>query len=163
LLQLLLEHCDFLSIDFSQGSVATYLRCGGIFKYAFISNLPLSFVSKNFIFENRLTFGEVMGKSCLVFLLTVYLYKCYIAAADRCCCYQLHDTIVIIPCPKQQSEMYTVACKMKTSKNGLRVFFISILHKQETTAKRQNSIVSQWGRCDGIACDWPYASTAAAD
>jgi len=33
LLQLLLEHCDFLNIDISQGSVATRLRCGGIFKY----------------------------------------------------------------------------------------------------------------------------------
>ena len=33
LLQLLLEHCDFLNVDISQGSVATRLRCGGIFKY----------------------------------------------------------------------------------------------------------------------------------
>jgi len=33
LLQLLLEHCDFLNIDISQGSVATRLRCGGIFKF----------------------------------------------------------------------------------------------------------------------------------
>jgi len=33
LLQLLLEHCDFLNIDISQGSVATRLRCGGTFKY----------------------------------------------------------------------------------------------------------------------------------
>jgi len=33
LLQLLLEHCDFLNIDISQGSVATRLRCGGIFQY----------------------------------------------------------------------------------------------------------------------------------
>jgi len=32
LLQLLLEHCDSLNIDISQGSVATRLRCGGIFK-----------------------------------------------------------------------------------------------------------------------------------
>jgi len=41
-LQLLLEHCNFLNIDISQGSVETYLRCGGIFKYAFIANLQLS-------------------------------------------------------------------------------------------------------------------------
>jgi len=33
LLQLLLEHGDFLNIDISQGSVATRSRCGGIFKY----------------------------------------------------------------------------------------------------------------------------------
>jgi len=29
--QLLFEHCNFLNTDISQGSVATYLRCGGIF------------------------------------------------------------------------------------------------------------------------------------
>jgi len=37
----------FLSIaifwtDISQGSVATYLRCGGLFKYELVANLPLS-------------------------------------------------------------------------------------------------------------------------
>ena len=42
LLQLLLEHGDFSNIDISQGSVATYLRCGGIFKYEFVANLPVS-------------------------------------------------------------------------------------------------------------------------
>ena len=34
LFQLLFEHCDFLNTDISQGSVATYLRYGGIFKHA---------------------------------------------------------------------------------------------------------------------------------
>jgi len=48
LLQLLLEHCDFLNIDISQGSVAIYLRCGGIFKYVFVANLPLSLSVKEF-------------------------------------------------------------------------------------------------------------------
>ena len=33
---------QFSDIHISQGSVATYLRCGGIFKYDFIANLPLS-------------------------------------------------------------------------------------------------------------------------
>jgi len=61
LLQLLLEHCDFFNIDISQGSVATRLRCGGIFKYELVANLPVSLRSKNL--ENRLAFGEVMGKS----------------------------------------------------------------------------------------------------
>ena len=61
LLQLLLEHCDFLNIDISQGSVATRLRCGGIFKYELVANLPASLPVKEF--ENRLTFREVMGKS----------------------------------------------------------------------------------------------------
>ena len=48
LLQLLLEHCDFLNIDISQGSVATRLRCGGIFKYEFVANLPVSLPVKEF-------------------------------------------------------------------------------------------------------------------
>ena len=42
LLPLLLEHCDFLNIDISQGSVATRLRCSGIFKYELVASLPLS-------------------------------------------------------------------------------------------------------------------------
>jgi len=42
LLQLLLEHCDFLNIDISQGSVAARLSCGGIFKYELFANLPVS-------------------------------------------------------------------------------------------------------------------------
>jgi len=48
LLQLLLEHCDFLNIDISQGSVATCLRCGGIFKYELVANLPESLPVKEF-------------------------------------------------------------------------------------------------------------------
>ena len=48
LLQLLVEDCSFLNIDVSRGSVATYLRCGGIFKYAFVANLPLSLSVKEF-------------------------------------------------------------------------------------------------------------------
>ena len=48
LLQLLLEHCDFLNIDISQGSVATYLRRGRIFKYEFVANLPVSLPVKEF-------------------------------------------------------------------------------------------------------------------
>ena len=48
LLQLLLGHCDFLNIDISQGSVATPLRCGGIFKYELVANLPLSVPVKEF-------------------------------------------------------------------------------------------------------------------
>ena len=53
--------CQCSDIHISQGSVATYLRCGGIFKYDFVANLPMSLPVKKF--ENRLTFGEVMGKS----------------------------------------------------------------------------------------------------
>ena len=53
--------CQFSDIHISQGSVATYLRRGGIFKCEFVANLPLSLPVKEL--ENRLTFGEVMGKS----------------------------------------------------------------------------------------------------
>ena len=48
LLQLLLELCDFLNIDISQGSVVTRLRCGGIFKHELVANLPVSLPVKEF-------------------------------------------------------------------------------------------------------------------
>jgi len=59
LLQLLLEDGDFLNIDIPKGSVATRLKCDGIFKHKFVANLPLSLAVKEFF--NRLTSGEVMG------------------------------------------------------------------------------------------------------
>jgi len=37
-----------LNTDISQGSVATYLRCGGIFKYEFVANFPVSLVVNEF-------------------------------------------------------------------------------------------------------------------
>ena len=49
LLQLLLEHCDYLNIDISQGSVARYLTCDGIFKYEFVANSPLNLPVKFFL------------------------------------------------------------------------------------------------------------------
>jgi len=39
---------SFLSIVISQSSVATRLRCGGIFKYHFVANLLLSLPVKEF-------------------------------------------------------------------------------------------------------------------
>ena len=48
LLQLFFEHCDFLNIDISQGSVATCLRCGEIFIYGLVANLPVSLPVKEF-------------------------------------------------------------------------------------------------------------------
>ena len=48
LLQLLLEHCNSLNIDISQGRVATRLRCGRIFKYMLVANLPVSLPVKEF-------------------------------------------------------------------------------------------------------------------
>ena len=40
--------CLFSDIPISQGSVATHLRCGGIFKYEFVANLPVSLPVKEF-------------------------------------------------------------------------------------------------------------------
>ena len=37
-----LEYSNFLNSDISQGSVATFVRCGGIFKVVIIVNLPTS-------------------------------------------------------------------------------------------------------------------------
>ena len=51
--------------------------CGGIFKYEFVANLPVSLQWKNC--ENRLTFGEVMGKSLVSFFWdTVYNHDTYV-------------------------------------------------------------------------------------
>jgi len=48
LLKLLLEHCDFLNIDILQGSAATRLRYGGIYKYDLVATLPVSLPVKEF-------------------------------------------------------------------------------------------------------------------
>jgi len=46
LLHLFLKNCDFLNTDISQGSVATRLGCGGVFKYDFVTNFLLSLTVK---------------------------------------------------------------------------------------------------------------------
>jgi len=51
----------FSDIHISQGSVATCLKRGGIFKHEFVANLVPSPPVKNF--ENRIIDGEVMAKS----------------------------------------------------------------------------------------------------
>jgi len=64
---------QFSDIHISQGSVATYLRCHGMFKY----ELQIyHWVCQRKNYENRLTFGEVMGKSLVSCLWThgVYAY-----------------------------------------------------------------------------------------
>jgi len=40
--------CQFSDIHISQGSVATYLKCGGIFKYEFVAHLSMSLTVKEF-------------------------------------------------------------------------------------------------------------------
>jgi len=54
----------FFCIHISQGSVATCLKRGGMFKQKFVANLLPSRLVKNF--ENRIIVSEVMAKS-LVF------------------------------------------------------------------------------------------------
>ena len=51
----------FFCNHISQGSVATCLKRGGIFKYVFVANLLLSRLVKNF--ENQIIVSEVMAKS----------------------------------------------------------------------------------------------------
>jgi len=48
LLHLLLKNGDFLNTDISQGSVATRLRCGGVFVYDFVKTFLLSLTVKGF-------------------------------------------------------------------------------------------------------------------
>ena len=54
----------FSDINISQGSVATFVKCGGIFNYSFITNLLLSSLVKKI--ENRSAFDEVTDKSMAV-------------------------------------------------------------------------------------------------
>ena len=60
--------CCFETLDISQGSVATYLRCGGIFSDNIITRFLLILTAK--YFENRLIFDEVKAykKNCAIFL-----------------------------------------------------------------------------------------------
>ena len=58
----------FFCIHISQGSVATRLKRGGIFKHLFVANILPSRLVKNF--ENRIIAGEVMAKSLVSCFLT---------------------------------------------------------------------------------------------
>jgi len=58
----------FLCIHISQGSVATCLKRGGIFKHEFVANLlPSPLVKK---FKNRIIVGKLMAKSLVSCFLT---------------------------------------------------------------------------------------------
>jgi len=59
----------FFCIHISQGSVATCLKRGGIFKHEFVANLlPSRLVKKKL--KNRIIVSEVMAKSLLSCFLT---------------------------------------------------------------------------------------------
>ena len=67
-MQYVFQNDAIFRIHISQGSVATCLKRGGIFKHEFVANLLPSRLVKTF--ENRIIVSEVMAKSlwCLVFL-----------------------------------------------------------------------------------------------
>ena len=52
-----------LNIDISQGSVATRLRCGEIFKYELVANLPVSLPVKEFWISVNISgsYGQEFG------------------------------------------------------------------------------------------------------
>jgi len=68
LLHLLLKNCDFLNTDISQGSVATRLECGGVFKYDFVTNFLLSLTVKEFLKIGKYFLKLLARVGCLVFL-----------------------------------------------------------------------------------------------
>jgi len=75
------SHCRrFFDIHIPQGSVATYLMCGGIFKYEFVANLPLSLPVKEF-WKSVNIWGSY-GQEFSVFLthgVETTTRKCYMA------------------------------------------------------------------------------------
>ena len=66
--------CQFSDIHISQGSVATYLRCGGIFKYDFVENLPMSLPVKKFWKSVNIWGSYGQEFSVLFFWDTVHMY-----------------------------------------------------------------------------------------
>ena len=63
----------FKTLDISQGSVATQLRCGGIFSDDLVTNFLL-------IFENRLIFGKVKTYQHIV---PIFWPTLYVSVAGR--------------------------------------------------------------------------------
>jgi len=87
-------------IRISQGSVATYLRCGGIFKCEFVANLPLSLPAKEF--RKSVNIWESYGQefSVLFFWLAVYSWQLDNTCNGRRSTYDLGQ--LIAPCVKKR-------------------------------------------------------------
>jgi len=60
--------CQFSDIHISQGSVSTHLRCGGIFKYEFVANLPLSLSAKE-LWKSVLIWGSYGQEFSVLFFI----------------------------------------------------------------------------------------------
>jgi len=66
------DYRQFSDIHTSQGSVATYVICDGMFKYAFVANLPLTMKMKKFWKSVNIWGSYGQEFSVLFFWLTVY-------------------------------------------------------------------------------------------
>ena len=82
MLQFLLEHGHFWNIDISQGSVVTSLRCGGILKYDFVANLPLSLPVKEFQKSVNIWGGYVQEFSVLFFFDSQCIYLLHMSQLE---------------------------------------------------------------------------------
>ena len=71
--------CQFSDIHILQCSVATYLRCGGILKYEFVANLPVSLPVKEF-WKSVSIWGSYGQEFSVLFFLrhSVHTYTCYV-------------------------------------------------------------------------------------
>jgi len=102
------DYRQFSDIHISQGSVATYVRCRGIFKYQFVANLPLSLPVQEFwksvnIWESygqefSVLFFDSRCLRPLLFLVESTIYSIFnIMAANvvirECCCIKKHRRI----------------------------------------------------------------------
>ena len=101
-MQCVFQNDAIFCIHISQGSVATCLKRGGIFKHELVANVLPSRLVKNF--ENRMIVSEVMAKSLVsCFLLThgvVYTSVTPIATAMvllyRIYCIFVYHVLVIL-------------------------------------------------------------------
>ena len=78
--------CQFSNIHISQGSVATYLRCSGIFKYEFVANLPVSLPVKEF-WKSVNIWGSYGQEFSVLFFLRHSVYSNQIAGCVMVCLY----------------------------------------------------------------------------
>ena len=73
--------CQFSDIHISQGSVATYLSCGGMFKYDFVANLQLSLSAKE-LWKSVIICGSCVQEfSVLLFIDSRCIRHIYIACS----------------------------------------------------------------------------------